>query len=254
MRGITWLIRREHVRYQNHVLPPSTLRTGGPPFQDNAYYLSSAENEVRRLVRHFDFNSTMRLLDIGCGSGRLAIGILSILGNISRYHGIDVSKPRINWCVRHISAKHPDFLFTHIDVENSRYNPYGQGITDGFSLPLSDGGCDIVYLYSVFSHMTIDQVDKYLEEIRRVLSESGHVFFTAFVEKDVPDMSVNPENYRRRWSGPLHCVRYERSFFDQLLRTRGFFVDHFEYGMETDGQSAYYLKARSADAIIPNCL
>lgn len=167
VRRITRLIYRGHARYKNHVLQAGTLRTGGPTFQDNAYYISSAENKVSRLMKHFNFNSSMRLLDVGCGSGRLAIGIVSVLGNISRYQGIDVSKPRIDWCARRISASHTNFLLTHIDVENSRYNPRGQGITNGFSLPLSDGEFDIIYLYSVFSHMVASQVDRYLEEIRR---------------------------------------------------------------------------------------
>ncbi|GAG45141.1 unnamed protein product, partial [marine sediment metagenome] len=39
----------------------------------------------------------------------------------------------------------------------------------------------------------------------------------------------------------LHCVRYNRKFIEQLYKEHGFVVERFEYGEETEGQSAYYL-------------
>lgn len=250
VRRISSLTNRDFVKYKDHFLPASYLRTGGPVFQDNCNYLASAEKEARRLVEQLGFNPSMSLLDIGCGSGRLAIGVLSLLGKVHLYHGIDVSKPRIDWCMRHLASRQPGFKFTHIDAVNCRYNPGGDKIEGGFSLPLLDGEFDIVYLYSVFSHMAADHVGRYLEEIQRVLRGSGRVFITAFVEAGVPEISINPTGYRRDWSGPLHCVRYEKSFFETLIRGMGFRVDRFEYGNETDGQSAYYLSRQTGDELI----
>jgi hypothetical protein len=89
--------------------------------------------------------------------------------------------------------------------------------------------------------MKIDNIKLYLNEFRRLLEPSGKIFLTAFVEENVPDMEINPPNYKMTWSGPLHCVRYNKEFFESIFLNYNFNIDKFEYGNETNGQSAFYL-------------
>lgn len=80
-------------------------------------------------------------------------------------------------------------------------------------------------------HMLTEGVRAYLEEFRRMLRPEGRIFLTAFLEEDegVPDVSENPEGYLgREWKGPLHCVRYNRKFFETLLDENGFRLDWFD--------------------------
>jgi SAM-dependent methyltransferase len=155
---------------------------------------------------------------------------------------VDVNASTIDWCQRHIAARHPGFQFTHLDLKNERYNPGGREIDTRARLPLSDGSLEIIYLYSVFSHMQTAGVSAYLEEFRRLLVPGGRVFLTAFVEPGVPDEQVNPPGYGPlKWSGPLHCVRFERGFIEGLVRAQGLRIDQLEHGVETDGQSGIYL-------------
>lgn len=70
---------------------------------------------------------------------------------------------------------------------------------------------------------------------------NGQLFLTAFLEEGVPDVEENPVNYLRRWSGPLHCVRYNREAFRQMAEAAGFRLDRLEPRAETDGQTAVYL-------------
>jgi len=49
-----------------------------------------------------------------------------------------------------------------IDVENTRYNPEGEKFSEKFKLPFDDHSFDIIYLYSVFSHMTDQDIIIYL--------------------------------------------------------------------------------------------
>ena len=100
---------------------------------------------------------------------------------------------------------------------------------------------DIAYLYSVFSHMVLDDVRRYLGAIRDVLRPEGKLFFTTFVEEQVPDFEVNPEGYKQDWKGELHCVRFERNFLESLVGEFGFRMDEFRYATEADGQSAVHL-------------
>ncbi len=232
---------RDCVLYRGATLPPRHMRFCGPQFRDDEVFLSSAVREAQRLVVRCGLSRESRLLDIGCGPGRLAIGVLRTLGQIGEYHGIDVNREAVEWCERHLAARNPRLRFTHVDVANVRYNPGGGGLDGGFRLPAADGSIDVVNLYSVFSHMTSGDVEVYLRDFRRVLAEDGRIFLTAFVEEGVGEEEVNPAGYRREWSGALHCVRYEKGRFERMLQAAGMRIVGFEYGRETDGQSAYYL-------------
>lgn len=231
----------EFVRHGGFVLPRRSLRFCGEEFKDDAYYVKSARLEAQRLIKHCGLESSSRVLDVGCASGRLAIGILAELGEIGTYTGLDVHAPSIEWAKRYIQSEHPAFHFVHVDLANERYNPEGETFEVAVRLPVDDASANVINLYSVFSHMKYGDIVAYLAELRRVVSPKGHVFLTAFVEEDVPNYSVNPHGYREDWSGALHCVRFEKGFFEDMAGEAGFHVDGFEYGRETNGQSAYYL-------------
>lgn len=240
---INWLKnkRKETVSFETLTLPALHLRTGGKQFRDNKYFVHSAQQEVARLKTHFSLSECSVLLDIGCGFGRLAIGFLSTGDPIS-YVGIDVNNSAITWCEKYVSNHNSRFQFIHLNLQNNRYNPNGEPIDLKFKLPLDDKSVDAVYLYSVFSHMRQKDIKYYLRELNRVLVSSGNVFFTAFTESGVPIETVNPPGYQNiKWKDELHCVRYNHNFLLGLIKDSGFAVEKFEYGQETEGQSAFYL-------------
>lgn len=234
-------LRSDHVIHDGSVLPARWMRTGGRHFQDDRRFLASGEAEADRLQRFLDCSRASRILDIGCGVGRLPIGIIRRLGDVRRYEGVDATQRSVRWCTRYLTPSHPRFRFTHLNVCNARYNPAGDVLNDDFRFPFDDASFDIVYLYSVFSHMKWEETERYVGEFRRLLAPNGKVFLTAFVEENVPPVTVNPEEGAMRWRGPLHCVRYERTHFEDMLRSHNCVVHSYEYGRETDGQSAYVL-------------
>lgn len=237
------------VKYGGLTLPADYLRTGGPAFRNNDYYVQSAKAEAQRLIQRFGVTPATPLLDVGCGLGRLATGLLAELGEYSAYCGVDVDAKRIDWCTRHIAQAHPGFRFLRVDIKNDRYNPRGAVLTEHFRLPFATGEFKVIYLYSVLSHMLARDAQLYFAEFSRLLDQDGRVFLTAFAEQDVPDVTVNPDDYiYASWHGELHCVRYSQAYLDELFAQAGFRVDDFEYGRETDGQSAYFL-SRSQPSI-----
>lgn len=235
-------LRSRTVHYGGIILPAKHLRFGGEHFRKDKDFFDSACREAERLVQHCGLTPDSRVLEIGCGPGRLPIGILQKVGDVRQYSAVDVDRKSVEWCERYIHREHPTFTFTYIDVANPRYNKKGKISQTEIRLPFVDLAFDIIYLYSVFSHLTREDVTVYCREFQRLLHPEGKVFITAFVEEDVPNMTVNPQDYQgRRWTGPLHCVRYNREFIEQLYKEHGFVVERFEYGEETEGQSAYYL-------------
>lgn len=237
--------RTDFVRRNGLTLPARHLRLCGAEFHDDEFFIASARYEAERLIRQFGLNAGSRVLDVGCGMGRLPLGILSKLGEIRCYRGIDVQADCVAWCNRHIRKEHPEFQFIHVNARNERYNPGGADIQGGFRLPLDSGSFDIINMFSVFTHLTEDHIRIYLEEFRRVIAPGGRVFLTAYVEDGVPRMAENPSGYLLRSAGPLHVVRYDRAFFDGILGEYGWRVDGFEHAKEPPGQSVYYLSQSS---------
>ena len=80
------------------------------------------------------------------------------------------------------------------------------------------GTVDVLYAYSVWSHMTPEDVAGYAKIIASILRPDGKAMLSAFVEDDVPDWTENPDDYGTlTWAKPLHCARFERNFFYQLM-------------------------------------
>ncbi len=220
-------------------LPPTVYRMGGAHFRRDDAFVSSAVAEVGRLEDTIGLTRDSRLLDWGCGAGRLAVGVAEKLGRIEHYHGVDIQKHLVDWAQRHLGDRE-GYTFTHVDLANPRYNPGGSLER---SIPGESGGYDGFYAYSVFSHLMGADTAAYLREVARLLAPGGRAFITAFVEDDVPEQEENPAGYGPlTWSGPLHCVRFERGFFEGLVRDAGLEVDALEHGQETDGQSLYLLR------------
>jgi len=221
-------------------LPPRRLRMGGEHFRADEDLVAAAVADVEKLRALAGLTRASRLLDWGCGAGRLAIGVKHALGHVRDYHGIDVQAPMIRWARRHLADEHT--RFTLADAHNARYNPDG---VPAYRIPRRSGTVDVFHAYSVFSHMTGEEVAAYAAEVRRGLAPGGRAWLTAFVEDGVPDEVENPAGYGPlEWSGPLHCVRFSRERFEHLLAGAGLEVVDVVHGGETDGQSAYVLRAR----------
>lgn len=224
-------------------MPPTRLRAGGANFRADADFIASATKEARRVVADAGPPRPLRLLDLGCGAGRLAYGLIEISAPIVRYDGVDVMAPQIEWCAQNVTPRHPEYRFRTIDVYNERYNPGGARAASDTGLPLESGSYDVAYAYSVFSHLLTADVRAYLEEFARLLVPGGLAMVTGFIEEDVPDEAVNPPGYlEESWGGPLHCVRFARMHMERMAREAGLTVERFEHGQEANGQSRLILR------------
>lgn len=110
-----------------------------------------------------------RVLDVGCGIGRMARPLTACLDERGSYDGFDVDAAGVAWCVKIVTARFPRFRFRHRDVRSDRYNPRGRIPPAELRFPYGDGSFDFVFLTSVFTHMLPDDVDRYVREVSRVL-------------------------------------------------------------------------------------
>ena len=132
---------------------------------------------------HAQLQPSDRVLEVGCGIGRIAIPLTQFITTGS-YVGFDIVPHGIEWCQRKVTPKYPNFTFFLADVYNKFYHPAGRHKAADYSFPLSDESFDFVFLTSVFTHMLPSDVERYAGEIGRVLRIGGRCFITAYVISD----------------------------------------------------------------------
>jgi SAM-dependent methyltransferase len=135
----------------------------------------------RYFLRWGDLAPEDRVLDIGCGGGRMAVPLLYYLAGGGRYVGFDVHRESIDWCNAQLAPRSGAFSFDFFDLGNSSYNRAGTGRAEEFTFPYADGAFTFIVSTSVFTHMTSSEVARYLEEMSRVLAPGGRAFCTAYL-------------------------------------------------------------------------
>jgi SAM-dependent methyltransferase len=211
-------------------LPPFRLRdVGGGDFE------SSGRKVVNNLVKLCSLDPTARVLEIGCGIGRIALPLTDHLRDGS-YLGMDVVAASIRWCQSNITPKHPRFEFYHVDVFNQRYNPKGRAQDKDYRFPCADLSFDFIFLISVFTHLLPPGMANYLREMHRLLADDGQVFITFFLlnemQKSLAQNGLNAIDFKygnnvyrmRDASVPESAVAYDEDYLLGLLDACGFTV------------------------------
>jgi ubiquinone/menaquinone biosynthesis C-methylase UbiE len=139
---------------------------------------------IEHLEKFVGIDPGMTFLEIGCGIGRDAFHLTEILNTDGGYIGIDVTRDSIMWAKRHITPKHPNFVFFHLDAFSELYNPFGRYPATHFMLPAPSASIDRIVLTSVFTHMLEDEVLDYMREFARMLKPDGLVYANFFLISD----------------------------------------------------------------------
>jgi len=99
-------------------LPPIRLR-----FVGAGDFRAVGDEIVNLLTTVGGLQPNDRVLDIGCGVGRVALPLTKQL--TSTYDGFDVVKSAVRWCQRNITPRYPNFRFRHANLYNAFYNRRG---------------------------------------------------------------------------------------------------------------------------------
>jgi SAM-dependent methyltransferase len=157
------------------LIPPASLHCVG----DSDFY-ECGEEFFRYFTDIAGLKPHERVLDVGCGTGRMSRPLTRYLTSGS-YDGIDIVAPSIEWCQRAYQPRFPNFQFHFADIYNQAYNPGGTVRAMEYRFPFADMSFDFVYLTSVFTHMLPADMASYLGEVARVLKPGGRCFITYFL-------------------------------------------------------------------------
>ncbi len=121
-----------------------------------------------------------RLLDLGCGAGRLVEPLRRYLDPKGSYEGLDIVPEFVAWNRRWVTPVDPRFRFRRARVRNDAYHPAGEP-AETYTLPYDDGEFDLVAAFSLFTHLTAAAARRYLAECARVLRPGGRLVATFFL-------------------------------------------------------------------------
>jgi SAM-dependent methyltransferase len=122
------------------------------------------------LIEHAGLHKHSHILDLGCGTGRLA----NALPDDINYNGFDINKRFVDYCVTTYPAKR----FVHADLAHPEYNKTGTIDPLHYSLPYDNRTLDIVVAIALFNHLDSATVFHYVREISRILKPRGLLFAT----------------------------------------------------------------------------
>jgi len=182
-------------------MPPTELWLG-------YNYPAHGKQHVDRMLEilhasDFAFRQGDRILDLGCGAGRM-IRHLQPLAGTCEIWGTDISSPHIFWCKRHLS---PPFNFA-----TTTKVPH---------LPFEDRSFRFIYCGSLFTHID-DLADAWLLELRRILAPDGRLYVTIHDRHTIELMTTGA---------------YRTAAIAQSLRTRSTFQQSTaSFGMFTVGR------------------
>lgn len=161
------------------LVPPRRLsRVGAGDFK------SVGDEVLRQLIELGGLQKDADVLDVGSGSGRVAIPLTGYLDGGS-YEGFDVGDEMVQWCQGSVTPRFPAFRFTTLDVANTHYNRDGSVTAGGARFPYEDAAFDFALATSLFTHMLPSGFANYAHEIARTVRSGGTLFATFFLLDDL---------------------------------------------------------------------
>jgi len=231
----------EQTGEENVPIPPAALRYLVAHTEDLDWFLRlgklGAQTIVDTLAKQGKtLDQFPRVLDFGCGCGRVLRYLKDIPG--IELHGTDCNATAIQWGQQHLP-------FAKLSV-NSLEPP----------LAYPDGMFNLIYVFSIFTHLTESLQLRWLDELRRVLVPGGYVILTLHGDKNAE--SLYPAERREYQKGNLvvreanvvgsnYCMVYHPESYVRRVLTRGFEVIDFvpEGGKGNGPQDAYLLRSCS---------
>lgn len=154
--------------------PPKFIEYGG-----EGDFFNSGNNMIGLMSKRANLKDGICVTEIGCGIGRMPVAISNRFSEI-KYVGFDIVKYGISWCQKFFNRKRLPYHFYHANIYNGFYNPKGTQSAQEYVFPIPDGSQDLIFATSVFTHMPIDEIRHYLNEIYRCLKPDGMAYFTCF--------------------------------------------------------------------------
>jgi ubiquinone/menaquinone biosynthesis C-methylase UbiE len=214
-------------KHPNVVLPPDYLVYESFGMNYNNYFTNGIVS-AKWMVEHFKNYTTLKdkkILDWGCGPGRIIRHLPEVVGNGCEYYGTDYNSKTIDWCSKNIEG---------INFNNNTLEA---------KLPYPDDYFDLLYGISIFTHLSEKMHYDWYAELHRVLKKDGFMFLTTQGENFIPKLTAkeldtyNANNLVVRGNvkeGHRTYSAFQPKGFMQNLFSNAIIADHIETKQESN--------------------
>jgi SAM-dependent methyltransferase len=183
-----------------------------------------------------------RVLDVGCGLGRITWPLSRLLDARGEYVGFDTSSEYIDWCRSTLPLDAERFRFHHFSIHNSHYNEHGSVAAETFTFPWPNDSFTLAIAASLFTHLTAQATTNYFREIARTLRPGGRLFASVFaLDEQSRDLAIQQTSHPRfdafldegmigDPSNPDAAVAFHAEWLAAQLATAGLAFDAFYPG------------------------
>ena len=180
-----------------------------------------------------------RVLEIGAGCGRAAVALADVVTEGS-YIGVDILPVLTDFCAEQITPHRPRFTFKTMLEGNPQYDHHvtGPGRVENIRR-LDELGCDfdLVFAFSVFTHLQPAETLRMLQQARAVLRPGGRILLTTFLLDPFSRVAIqegraayftgvqgvaDSASITDEFHGPNSAVAYELNYIGRLLTEAGF--------------------------------
>lgn len=226
------------------LIPELQIRNWVGPFDDKEWYFSLGKEQAEKIIQWLSIKSEHKILDLGCGCGRIAIHFLNYLSKQGKYFGIDNNMELLSYCSDNISKLKDNFQFQYIDVYNGAYAREGKLKAQEVILPMENESVDIVIMWSVFTHMNFRDINSYLKEIYRVLKKGGKFIaslnlYNEFISNQIKmdkayldiKYSIDEYSYSLDTEIPEWGFAHKEEKLKEAYWRNGFLINEIKYGI-----------------------
>ena len=118
-----------------------------------------------RLLADAGLREGHRIIDVGCGSGRLAAALTARFGDRISYLGLDIVQTMLDYAA---TVSDPSYRFA---------------LNTELAIPAPDASCDFIVFFSVVTHLLHEESFRYLRDAARALKPDGRLVLTFLESK-----------------------------------------------------------------------
>jgi len=225
------------------LIPPAELITEHSGGISTEQFIAMGDEIVKHsLIGAAQLRPNGKILDIGCGCGKIARPLVPYLTQEGRYDGIDITHAAIDWCQLAYQG-FGNFKFHLADLQSSRYNASGVQKASNYRFPFESATYDVIFLGSVFTHMIPEDASHYINEIGRVLKPGGKCLATFFVLDDESRRNVLAKKTTPTFSHrfgeecrveseavPESAIAYDETLIRKMYSASGLSIDAINFG------------------------
>lgn len=205
----------------NLAMPPDEIQVNvGRPSPEFLMKGKLVADEARAILHRAgkEFGDFERVLDFGCGSGRVGRFFKSRGAERPEIHGCDIDAAAIQWCQESLR-----------DVGTFQVSPAMP------PAPYAADSFDLIFVYSVFTHLPEEMQDAWLADLRRMLRPGGLLLATIHgsdFERLVPESEKAGFRERGFYYGRFGKPDALPDFYQTAFHTHDYirarWAEHFE--------------------------